>query len=106
MRYWSMSTLAQSPLMAPCFMAELMDALRTGREISNAAFIAYGDVAAHTVPVDAPNLVIVHGEDAPPRRVYLRYPELNEWFRLERGGLTAEDATDGTLWHVMVDALH
>lgn len=106
MKHWGLSVIAESPLLAGAYAVEVQQSMKTGRMLSQATFLACSAVAVHTPGQEAPSLAIVHSEGAPPRRVYLRYPELNEWFRLERGSLTAEDAGPDTLWLVMVDALH
>jgi hypothetical protein len=106
MKHWGLSVIAGSPLLAGVYAVELQQSMKTGRMLSQATFSACSAVAAYTPAQEAPSLAIVHSEGAPPRRVYLRYPELNEWPRLERGSLTAEDAGPDILWHIVVDALH
>lgn len=102
MKYWPLSLIAESPLLPPAYFMEVTDAGRTCN-MSRGAFLACGDVAMRTAPVDAPNMVVMESPGAPARRVYVRFPECEEWLRLERGGVVAGD--DGLL-HVLIDALH
>lgn len=108
MKYWGLSTIVQSPFMAGVYAIEIQQSMVTGCMLSSAAFVAASEVAARTPAQEAPNLAIVHGTDAPPRRVYIRYPELGEWLRLERGTIAVEEVDGGEslLWQVVVDALH
>lgn len=100
MRYWPLSIIRDSPLMAPAYAMELYGAM-DAPYISQGALIACNEVSNHTRHIET-SLVIVHGTDAPMRRVYIRYPEFDEWMRLERGGFIATDESFG----FVVDALH
>ncbi len=71
--------------------------------LSPAGFHACGDVAQHTPSQDMPNLAVSESVSAPPRQLFTRYPDFDEWFRLERGGVF--EASNGML-HVIIDALH
>lgn len=102
MNYWPLSTIATSPLMSLAYGFELSHVYRTCY-LSPAAFMACGDVARHTQPHAAPNLVIVESVNAPARQVYTGYPDWREWMALERGGVV--EASNGML-HVIIDALH
>lgn len=102
MNYWPLSVVVTSSLMPMTFGFELSRVYKTCY-LSPAAFMACGDVARHTTPRAAPNLVIVESVNAPARQMFTGYPGQREWEALERGGVI--EASNGML-HVIIDALH
>ena len=82
MRFWPLHVMACNPLLAAPYQLELQNFyLRT---MSKPAYHATIDAARQTPAVDAPNLVIIETEGTNPRRMYVEYPEIDEWLRLER----------------------
>lgn len=103
MNYWPLSTIAQSPLAQhPGFVHELSQVYATCY-LSPAAFHACGEIARRTVSESMPNLGIVETVNAPPRQIFVGYPDAVEWQRLERGGVV--EGSNGMLY-VIIDALH
>lgn len=101
MRYWPLSVIALSPLLPPVYVPELFRAYQDPR-LSQEAVIACNQVMELTPHVETP-LVIVHSVKSPSRRVYLEYPQFEDWMRLERGGFV-DTPGDGT--YFIIDALH
>lgn len=101
-KYWPFSTIKNSPLLPPVYA---WDASRiyNRHQFSFPFMVACTDVARQTAPIDMPGLAIVESVGAPARRIYLCYPEFEEWMQLERGGVVL--GSDGMLG-VIVDGLH
>jgi len=99
-RYFPLSTIAQSPLMSPVYAWEVANAYHTS-QLSRGAMHACGYVIEHTKPHETP-LVIIESVGTPMRRVYIDYPETEAWLALERGGFVLTNEFFG----FVVDALH
>lgn len=84
MRYWPISLIAQSPLMAPAHGAQVLDLYN--RLPSVPAFEACFDVARHTQHV-GDRLNIIESTDARNHFMYTEMPSYDEWARLERAGV-------------------
>lgn len=103
MRYWPMSVIATSPLVQhPGFAWELAQVYRTCY-LSEPAFRACGDVAAHTPHRNMPGLVILESVDASWRQAFTEYPSYEEWATLERAGVIENSLG---VMYVIIDALH
>jgi hypothetical protein len=100
MRYWGLSHIVSSPALPPAYAAELRDFYYAPP--SRAAYYAALGVCKDLPAVEAPNIVIVESIGAPNRRMFIDYPTLTEWLRLER---TAVMEHDGYTFMLM-DALH
>lgn len=101
MRYWPFSVIRDSPLMPSGFAWEL--SLFYNRRPSEPTFRACLEVARHTTPIDAPNLLVVESEGAPLRYIFAGPPTPEEWLRLERSGV--HEDRNGYLFMTM-EALH
>lgn len=100
MRCWSLSIIANSPLMHPAHAYELTHAYRDPC-LSYGAMLACNDVAERTKARETP-LAIVYSVDVPMGRVYLEYPAFEDWFALERGCFVSE----GDMFVFTVAGLH
>lgn len=101
MRYWPMMAIANSPLLPAPYVLELQNFYFT---IPSAkAFYAALDVAAATEALEMPNLAVIETLEGSYHRMFTGRPTLEEWQRLERGGIVPFD--DGTLF-VLMDQIH
>lgn len=101
MRYWPLSVIVNSPLMAPAYAMELFKVCAT-QHLSQGAFLACSDVTARTKPVET-CMAIVESVNAPMRRVYTEYPDFEEWMALERSGFVLDESG---FFGFVIDALH
>lgn len=106
MKYWPMTVLAYSPLLPAAYAPEVQQ--MTQRYVPGApsmgAYLACVDVARRTPGIEAPNLAFIeHPGCAMTRRIFLDYPNDEEWLRMERSVLV-EDDVGFTFWQL--DALH
>lgn len=93
MRYWQTSLF-------PFAIAEL--SALPGKALSPRVMSARCDVASRT-PVPDTNLFLIETQGCSFRRVYLDYPEFEDWFRLERGGFVDTEIAG---FGYVLDALH
>lgn len=100
MKYWPMSEIAQSPLLAPGYASELREFYRN--KPSEGAFYAAIAVSRHMRPIEAPHLVVIQSVGTTNRRAYTDYPEIGEWLALERAAVMENDG----FTFIMMDALH
>jgi hypothetical protein len=101
MRYWPLSVLVTSPLLPEAYAHEVHQF--NHRLPSQGAYLACVDVARHTVPVEAPNLVVIETIGGQGRRMFTSYPTADEWLRLERTTMMEND--DGFMFMLM-EAVH
>jgi hypothetical protein len=101
MRYWPTSVIAQNPTLHPLAVVELM-AAGPNKPLSMHAMAACCDVAGHT-PTQDTNLFLIETVGCSFRRMYLDYPDFEDWFRLERGGFVDTEIAG---FGYVLDALH
>ena len=101
MKYWPMLSIAQSPLTPAPFVLELSNFYY--RAPSRAAFNAALAVAEQTEPLEMPNLAMIETVNGLYHRTFTAHPTLEEWQRLERGGIVPFD--DGNLF-IHMDVIH
>lgn len=100
MRYWPISAICSSPLLAPPHAAEMRSLYR--RLPSEAAYYACFDVAKRLEPVPTGGLAVIESIGAPCRQVYTEYPSWEEWSRLERSAVIEANGD----FFIMIDGLH
>jgi hypothetical protein len=100
MKFWPLSVIAANPLVPPAYAQELRDF--NYHMPSQGAYWVAVEVASRTQPVQAPNLAVIGVVDGSARRIYLDYPNWDEWFYLERS--TVID--DNGYVFILMDALH
>lgn len=104
MKYWPLSQLALSELLPWQHAAAVYELQHRGRSyLPHGAIGALGYVASHLPAADAPQLTIIESANADHRHIYLDYPGIDEWLRLERSGVLLDDAG---VMHMVIDALH
>ena len=105
MKFWPMSTLAQSPLMPFGYAGEFYALFeRRAHGLSTGCVQAVAHVATQTPPHDMPNMVLVQAADTPAYRIFLDIPTPVEWHMLERAGVTFEDGDE--LMNLVIAPLH
>lgn len=107
MRYWHFSDIRNSPFMPAWLVPDLDRGACTG-QLTHSAFMAATDTAAHMPPADVPSLAIVENLDEngiliSARRMFTRYPDTEEWLRLERGCIVLGDSG---IFYIIIDEMH
>jgi hypothetical protein len=96
-----MAAIASSPLLPARHVLELSNFYY--EPPSRAAFNAALAVAEQTEPLEMPNLTMIETVDGLYHRTFTAHPTLEEWQRLERGGIVPFD--DGDLF-IHMDVIH
>lgn len=100
MKFWPVSAIAHSAGLPARHAQELANFYV--RLPSEAAYVACIHAVDRMEPVNAPNLVIIETIGAPLRWIYTRFPEFDEWMRLERANVVEHN----NFRFILVNALH
>jgi hypothetical protein len=101
MRYWPTSVIAQNPALHPAAVVELLTVTNAMR-LTPHTMAACCEVAGRTPSRDT-NLFFIETRGCSFRRMYLDYPDFEDWFRLERGGFVDTEIAG---FGYVLDALH
>lgn len=101
MRYWPTSVVMHNPTLHPFAVVELK-AVGPNKPLSYHAMAACCDVASRT-PTPDTNLFLIETPGIGFRRMYLDYPDFEDWLRLERGGFVYTEIAG---FGYVMDALH
>lgn len=101
MRYWQTSLFTSNPTLHPLAVRELA-AVGRGKPISPYTMATCCEIASRT-PTPDTNLFLIETQGCSFRRMYLNYPDFDDWFRLERGGFVDTEIAG---FGYVLDALH
>lgn len=104
MKIWPLSDIMHSDLMVPELACDVMSYLRGYTAPSVEMALAVIHIVQNTPHRVSRHLAVVINVGAPARRLYLDYPDTDEWLRLERATAVENPYTGGAWVHV--DALH